>query len=188
MNWFREKKWMIGCIAMAIVLLIVTVNSFALNKQMDRLKEEYVGNLNNEWYELYRMSEKVEKQYIKNDYQDPIRFRLFVNQIAHNFTGRPDDLSIYMRNLLTLAYDPLFQDLSLEEGPLNKEEASILLKDMNDDIMLISRSIIDTADDEKEKLLLDPTSSEFAKASTQVKAAYEKYIKLVDDYFRNNNY
>jgi len=188
LNRIRENKWMIGCIAMAIVLLIVSVNSFTLHKKMDELKKEYVGNLNHEWYELYRMSETVEKHYITNDYQEPTRYRLFVNQVAHNFTGRPDDLSINMRNLLTLAYDPLFLDLSLEEGPLNKEEASTLLKDMNDDIMLISRSIIDMPDDEKENLLLDPTSSEFNKVSTEVKAAYHKYIKLVDDYFRNNKY
>src|SRR5690606_2566435 len=188
LNQIRENKWMIGCIAMAIVLLIVSVNSFTLHKKMDELKKEYVGYLNHEWYELYRMSETVEKHYITNDYQEPTRYRLFVNQVAHNFTGRPDDLSINMRNLLTLAYDPLFLDLSLEEGTLNKEEASTLLKDMNDDIMLISRSIIDMPDDEKENLLLDPTSSEFNKVSTEVKAAYHKYIKLVDNYFRNNKY
>lgn len=113
MNWFRKKKWMIGCIAMAIVLLILVVNSIALYKQIDELKKESVGNLNAEWYQL------------------------LVNQTAHHFTGRPDDLSVNMRNLLVLAYDPLFTDLSLEEGPLNKEEASKLLTDMNDDIMLI---------------------------------------------------
>lgn len=65
----------------------------------------------------------------------------------------------------------MFSDLSLEEGPLNKEEASQLLKDMNDDIMLISRGIIEIEDDEKEKLL-DPTSSEFIRVSTQEKDAY----------------
>ena len=185
MKWFREKKWMIGCIALAIILLILTVNSVVLYKQIDELKKEAVGNLNAEWYQLYRLSEMVDKYYIVNDFQNPLRYQLFVNQTTHHFTGRPDVLSVNMRNLLVLAYDPLFSDLSLEEGPLNKEEASKLLKDMNDDIMSFSRGIIDMQDDEKEKLL-DSTSSEFIKVSTQVKDAYDKYIKLVDDYFKSN--
>lgn len=185
MNSFGAKKWVIGYISMAIALLILTVNSVALYKQIDELKKEAAGNLNAEWYQLYRLSEMIDKYYIKNNFQDPIRYQLFVNQTAHHFIGRPDVLSVNMRNLLVLAYDPLFTDLSLEEGPLNKEEASKLLKDMNDNIMLISRGIIDIQDDEKEKLL-DPTSSEFIKVSTQVKDTYDKYIKLVDDYFKNN--
>ncbi|MDU0328955.1 hypothetical protein RW092_01890 [Paenibacillus sp. 3LSP] len=185
MNWLREKKWMLGFIAMAIVLLILAVNSVALYKQIDELKKESVGSLNAEWYQLYRLSEMVDKYYIKNNFENPIRYQLFVNQTAHHFMGRPDDLSVNMRNLLVLAYDPLFSDLSLEEGPLNIEEASKILTDMNDDIMLISRGIIDMQDDEKLKLL-DPTSLEFIKISTQVKDAYDKYIKLVDDYFKNN--
>lgn len=185
MNGFRKKKWLIGCIAIAIGLLILTVNNIALYKQIDELKKESIGNMNAEWYQLYRLSEMVEKYYVKNDYQNPTRYQLLVNQTAHHFTGRADILSANMRNLLVLAYDPLFTDLSLEEGPLNKEEASKLLTDMNGDIMLISRGIIEMEDDEKKKLL-DPTSSEFIKVSTQVKDAYDKYIKLVDDYFKDN--
>lgn len=185
MDWLREKKWKTGFIAMAIVLLILVVNSVALHKKIDELKKESVESLNAEWYQLYRLSEMVDKYYIKNNFEEPIRYQLFVNQTAHHFIGRPDDLSVNMRNLLVLAYDPLFSDLSLEEGPLNKEEASRILTDMNDDIMSISRGIIDMQDDEKMKLL-DPTSLEYIKISTQVKDVYYKYIKLVDDYFKNN--
>lgn len=187
MNWFGEKKWIIGCIAMAIVLFILTANSVALYNQNDELKKETISNLNAEWYQLFRLSEMVDKNYIKNNFQEPTRYQLFVNQTCYHFslTGRPNELTVNMRNLLLLAYDPLFVDLSLEKGPLNKEEASILLKEMNDDIMLISNAIIDMKDNEKEKLL-EQTSSEFIKVSTQVKDIANKYTKLVDDYFRKH--
>ncbi|WP_010271858.1 hypothetical protein, partial [Paenibacillus senegalensis] len=162
MGWLRKKKWMIVFIAMAIVLLILAINSVALYKQIDELKKESLETMNAEWYQLYRLSEMVDKYYIKNNFENPIRYQLVVNQTAHHFMGRADDLSVNMRNLLVLAYDPLFSDLSLEEGPLNKKEASKILTDMNDDIMLISRGLIDMQDDEKLKLL-DPTSMEFIK-------------------------
>ena len=186
MNSLGSRKWMMGCIAMAMALIILSGNSIALYKQVDALEKEVVGHITSEWYQLYRLSEMVDKYYIRNNYEDPRRYQLFVNQTAHHFEGRADDLSVHMRNLLVLAYDPLFADLSLENGPSNKEEASTLLRAMNDDIMMISRGIVDMQDHEKEKLL-DPASSEYMKVSTQVKDASEKYIQLVDDYFKNNS-
>lgn len=185
MNTFRQKKWMIGCIIMAIILVVLSVNSVALYNQADELKKESVRHLNADWYQLYRTFEIVDKNYITDDFQNPTKYQLLVNQTAHHFTGRADDLTINMRNLLTLAYDPLFLDLSLEDGPKNKEEASKLLTAMNDDIMRISKSIVDMQDDEKAKLL-DPASSEFIKINAEAKEAYDKYVKLVDDYFKSN--
>lgn len=185
MDWFRENKWKIGCIGLAIAVLILSVNSVALSKQNDKHKREIAGSMYTEWYRLFLLTQMVDKHYIKHNFQDPIRYQLLVNHITHYFTGRPDELTSYMRNLLVLAYDPLFLDLSSDQGPLNKEEAYKLLKAMNDDIMTFSRGFIDMNDDEKEKLL-DPDSAESIKLSTQVKEVSHKYIKLVDDYYKNN--
>lgn len=90
-----------------------------------------------------------------------------------------------MKNLLALAYDPLFADLSLGQSTLNKEEASKLITDMNNAVMLISKDIVNMQDEVKEELL-DQTSPEFIKVNTQIENMYAKYIKLVDDYFKNN--
>lgn len=103
MIWLREKKWMIGCIAKAIVLLILVVNSMALYRQIDKLRMESVLSLNAEWHQLYRLSEMVDKYYIKDNFENPIRYQLLVNQTAHHFMGRADELSNNMKNLLVLA-------------------------------------------------------------------------------------
>jgi len=186
-NWFRENKWKNGCIVLTAIALIFTVNTIVLYNKNNELKEEYIRKLTAEWYQLYRMTDFVDKYYIKFDFQEPEKFQLYVNQAAYNFNGRADDLSVNMRNLLVLAYDPLFKDLAKEEGPANAEEASTLLKEMNDEMLLISKSIIDLSDKEKQKILLNPKSPEFIKLSTEVKDDYNKYIKLVDDYFRNHS-
>ncbi len=184
MIWSGKKKWIIACIAMAIIMSILIANSVVIYKQNNVLIKEAISNMNAEWYQLYRLSELIDKNYVNNNFLDSKRFQLYVNQTCYHFTltGRPNELTVNMRNLLTQAYDPLFTDLSLEKGPLNKKEATELLKCMNDDLMLISKSIIDMQDNEKEKLL-EPTSSEFIKVGTQVKNVSDKYTKLVDDYF-----
>jgi hypothetical protein len=187
MSGLKNRKWMIGCIAATIVAAGLAITSVALNNQVNELKKESVVQLNAEWYQVYRLSEIVDKNYIKDGFQDPVRYQLFVNQTAHHFAlaAKANELTVNMRNLLTLTYDPLFQELSLEDGAKNKEEATKLLTAMNDDIMLISQSIVEMQDKEKEKLL-DPKSSEFSKLNDQAKAAYEKYKELVDNYFKTN--
>jgi len=184
-SYFREKKWIIGCIAMAVALSLLVINNIVFYKKYNELKKEVINNMNTEWYQLYYLFDMIDKNYIKNNFQDSGKFRLYVNQICHHFssTGRPNELTVNMRNLLLNAYDSLFADLSLEEGPLNKEKASELLKNMNDELLMISKEIVDMQDNEKEKLL-NPKSSEFIEVNTQVKNLTDKYIKAVDDYFR----
>ena len=186
LSWIKERKWMVGCIAMAVILFVLAANNARMYKRNSMLKKEVIGNMNAEWYQLYRLSDTIDKNYIKNDFQDSERFQLYVNQTCHHFSlaGVPNELTVNMRNFLVLAYDPLFADLSLEKGPSNKEKASELLKSMNDELMLISKDIIDMKkDDEKEKLL-DPTTSRFIEVNARVKEVAEKYSKEVDDYFR----
>ena len=76
MRWFGEKKWMIGCIAMAIILSILIVNYVVIYKQNNVLKKETISNMNAEWYQLYRLSEMIDKYYIKNHFQDSESFQL----------------------------------------------------------------------------------------------------------------
>lgn len=187
MKWLGEKKWMIGCIAMGIVLSILTANFVVINKQNNAFIEEAIDNMDAEWNQLYRLSETINKYYITNDFQDSEKFLWYVNRTCYDFKlGRPHEINWNIHTLLTLAYDPLFKDLALEKGPLNKEKATELFKEMNDEIMIISKSIIEMKDKEKEKLLLEPTSSEFVEVSTKIKSVTDKYEKLVDDYFREN--
>lgn len=187
MRWLRAKKWMVGCIVMAIALSILIANSVVIYRQNNVLKKEAISNMNAEWYQLYRLSDMIDKYYINNNFQDSEKFRLYVNQTCYHFssTGRPNELTVNMRNLLLQSYDPLFADLSLEKGPLNKEKASGLLKGMNDELMLISKGIIDKQDNDKGKLLNSKTP-EFIEVNTQVKNVTDKYTKAVDDYFRKH--
>lgn len=110
-----------------------------------------------------------------------------MNQTCHHFatTGQPNELTVNMRNLLIYTYDPLFADLALEEGPSDEEKASELLKEMNTELLSISKDIIDLEDKEKEKLL-NPTTPKFIEINERVKEVAEKYSKKVDDYFRAN--
>jgi len=85
MRWFSEKKRMICCIAMTIILLVLIINNIRIYKQNNALKKEIISNMNAEWYQLYRLSEMIDKNYIKNDFQDSERFRLYVNQTCYHF-------------------------------------------------------------------------------------------------------
>ena len=86
MGWIREKKWVIGCIAMAIILSVFIVNNIRIYNQNNALKKEIIRNMNAEWYQLYRLSEIIDKNYIKNDFQDSEKFQLYVNQTCHHFS------------------------------------------------------------------------------------------------------
>lgn len=187
MKGFLENKSKIGCIVLVVILVILATKYVTLNKQNNVLKNEAINNMYAEWNQLYYMFEYIDKYYIKNNFQDAERFRLYVNQACHHFywSVRPSELTVNMRDLLTQAYDPLNGDLYLEERTLNKEKAIEIFKSMNEDLMLISKSVVDMyyIKNEKEKLL-DTTSPEYKKVNKQVKEVSEKYIKLVEDYFR----
>jgi len=185
LSWFKERKWMIGYIAMAVILSVLVANNVMMYKQNNALKKELISNMNAEWYQLYRLFDTIDKNYIKNNLQDPENFQLYVNQTCHHFllTGRPTELTVNMRNFLVLTYDPLFTELSLEKDALKKDKASELLKGMNDELMLISKDIIDMKDDEKEELL-NPKTPKFIEVNARVKEVTEKYSKEVDDYFK----
>jgi hypothetical protein len=182
-----DKKWAFMCMVMVIILSLAIINCVVVRMQNNTLKKEAVSHMNAEWYQLNRLSELVDKNYIKNNFVEGVKYQVYVNQVCNHFTlaVTPSELTVNIRHLLIEAYDPLFTDLSLEKSTLNKEKASEILKGMNDSLLLVSKGIIDMQDHEKEKLL-EPTSSEYITVNTQVKNMADKYTKLVDDYFRNN--
>lgn len=187
MKGFLKKKWTVGCIVLAIILSIMIVNYVVIYKQNNVFKKDAIRTMKAEWYQLYHLSENVDKYYVKNNFQDGVRFRWYINQTCHHFamTGRVSEITVNMRNLLVLAYDPLFADLYDEKEALDKKKATELFKSMNEELMIISKGMLDMQDNEIEKLL-DTTSPEFIKVNTQVKNAADKYTKLVDDYFREH--
>lgn len=182
MEKLRNRKWVFLFIFVSITALVLGVHNVFLYKQIDELKKDAVQNLTTEYDEIYRLSKIIDEYYIKNDFREANIYRLLVNRTTHNFSTL---LSKDLKNLLTLAYDPLFADLSDEQDTLNKEEASKLITEINSAVMLITKNIVNMKDDEKEKLL-DQTSPEYIKVNTQIKNMYVKYIKLVDDYFIDN--
>lgn len=186
MLWSTEKKRVIGCIAVIVILSVLVANNIRLYKQNNALMEELISNMNTEWYQLYHLFDMIDKYYINNNFQESYKFRLYVNQACHHFSlaGAATELTANMRNLLINCYDPLFTDLSLDEGPLNKDKATELLRGMNNELMLISKEIIDMKDNEKKKLL-DPASSKFIEINARVKEVTDKYAKAVDEYFKN---
>ncbi len=99
-------------------------------------------------------------------------------------TFRKTEFQYDKNGRLIRTIDPLFTYMSLEESSLNKEKASKLLEEINSTLMSISKNVVDMKDSEKEKFL-DPRSSVYITINTQAKEASEKYVKLVDDYFKN---
>lgn len=183
MKALLEKKWIIAIIISIVVLLIA--NNVYLYKQNTGLKNEAINNMNAEWYQLYYLTENIGKHYINNDFKDPEKFRWYVNQTCQHFrmTGKPNELTVNMGDLLIQAYDHLYSDLSNTNETLNKEKARQIFTSINQELMAISKDILDMQDNDRKKLL-DSSSSEFIVVNARVKKATEKYIKMVDDYYR----
>ncbi len=172
------------CIVMAILLLISVINNVYLNMQNQKLKKEDVRQMYSEWYQVFHMADKVDI-YINGGSNGWERYGLFVNQVCYHFQlAAPfSELNSNMHNWLVSSYDPLFTDLAYSGETLNKEKAVELLKAMNSDLLVISKSIVDMNEEEKEGLL-DRSSSKYNEVNAGVKELSNKYSKLVDDYFR----
>ncbi len=180
----RDNKSNIICVVMAIVLLISIINSVYLNMQNQKLRNEDIRQMYSEWYAVYHMSEYVDK-YINSGSNNGERYILYVNQVCHHFqlSVTPSEIKGTMSNVLVLSYDPLFSNLANAEENLNREKAIELLKQMNSELLAISKNIMETKEEEKEKLL-DHSSPLYNEVNTRVKDFSIKYNKLVDDYFR----
>ncbi len=183
MKALLERKWIIVLIISIIILLII--NNVYLYKQNTELKNEAIDNMKDEWYQVYRLTENMDKYYIKNNFKDPEKFRWYVSQTCQHFrmTGKPNELTVNMGDLLIQAYDQLYSDLTNTEETLNKEKATQIFTGINQELMSISKDILDMQDNDRKKLV-DTSSSEFIDMNIRVKKAAEKYIKMVDDYYR----
>lgn len=186
MKEFKEKRWKIGCIAMAIILTILTINYVVIYKQNNEFKEEILNDMNSEWYQIYRLFDIIDKYYIQDNFMDTKNYLWYVNQTCHHFamTGIPYEIAWNMKELLILIYDPLFKELNNEKVNLNKEKAIELFKNLNDELLFISRSVVEMEDSEREKLL-DRKSQEYIEFNIQVKNIANKYKELSNDYFKN---
>jgi hypothetical protein len=187
MKGFKEKRWKIGCIAMAIILSILTANYVVIYKQNNEFKEKILDDMYSEWYQIYRLFDNIDKYYIQDSFIGTEFFFWYVNQTCHHFaiSGRPYEIAWNMKDLLILVYDPLFKELSNEKDTQNKEKAAELFKKMNDELLIISRSIVEMEDSEGENLL-DTKSQEYIEVNTQVKNTADKYKKLLDDYYKKH--
>jgi len=64
-----EKKWKICCILMAVIILALIANTVGMYRQNAALKKNLTNSINAEWYQLYSLFERIDKYYIKNDFQ-----------------------------------------------------------------------------------------------------------------------
>lgn len=181
----HSKKSAFICIAMAITLLISVISGIYIYFKYDKLKSEDVRQVYSEWYEIFHLSQSVDK-YINSDGKDGEKYILFVNQICNHFRSAvpANELKVNMSDLLVLAYDPLFSNLANEKETLNKEKALALLKEMNKTLMSISKNVVKMNDAEKEKFL-SKSSSQYIKLNAQVKDISHKYQRSVNDYFKS---
>lgn len=181
------KRVGIVFIIMMIIMFVVIINFVVLHMQYNTLRKEKVTNINFELSEMQRVFEIIDQLYIKRNFEDGAKYHYYVNHVCHHikYVLPANDLSWNMGRILCEAYDPIFTDLSLEEGTLNKEKATKLLKEINDSLMLLSKDMRDM-EVENEDWLLEPTSSEYIEVNKKVIAMTEKYVKLVDNYFVNN--
>ncbi|GKX31973.1 hypothetical protein SH1V18_44530 [Vallitalea longa] len=181
-NSFTKNKIILLLI---ITLLIFISSTIILHNRYNKLKNQTLDHINNEWYQLNRMCEIIDKNYINSNSKEAALYRMFVNQLCYNFTPTviTDDLSVNMNRLLIEAYDPLFKNLSYEDEVIDTDEALKLLKEMNNFLYSISHKIVTS---ENIEWLIKESSKEHIDLNENVENFTIEYIQLVDDYFKQD--
>jgi hypothetical protein len=136
--------------------VIVSVQSY---KSLENIKVEAAVTARQEWYELYRMTDWVQKNYFNSrekEAGDDWGFMFYVNQTCYNFPYNNNDrLHTKTHDLLIWSYDLIFKELQYSESKASheeKEKLELLLEEINRDLMKISREIIDKPDEELAEL------------------------------------
>jgi DNA-binding transcriptional MerR regulator len=173
-----------------VVGIIISIQSY---KSLERIKMEAVITSRQEWYELYRMTDWVQKFYFDSrnkEMGDNRGFGLYVNQTCYNFPYNDNDrLHTRMYDLLIWSYDLIFKELQYAASkatPKEKEQLEQLLKEINKELMQISREIVDKPDSELAELTRRDNKEADALRS-RISEFVGKYNKETEELFQSMN-
>ena len=166
--------------------IVVQVQSL---KSLENLRMKVGNTVRREWYELYRMTDYVDKDFAYPEtYQegDGIGFGLYVNQTCYNFPSN-DSLHTKMYDLLIWSYDPAFKELRYSKtDPEDKEKFKRMLIKLNDELELLCIEILDKPEYE----LADLTrydSVEAVEFRQRINNFVEIYVEQAESLFREIN-
>ncbi len=142
---FRYTSLVLIC--SLIIGIFVSIRSF---NSLENLRMDTSAVAMQEWYGLYRMTDHVQKRYFdsEEDMTGNWGFGLYVNQTCYRYPNK-DRLNTKMYDLLIWSYDLIYRELTWGESKANaeeKEQLHQLLKEINEELMELSRNIMDRPD------------------------------------------
>lgn len=174
-------------------LLIGCFVSLQSYKSLEQAEIKAVSAARQEWYELYRMTDWVQRDYLDsatNETRDYSGFVLYVNQTCYNFPYTSTDrLHTKMYDLLIWSYDLIFKELqytSSKASPEEREQLEKMLADINRELMQISKEILDKPDQELAELTRHDTKAgkEFR---SRINGFVDKYTEETEKLFKSIN-
>lgn len=176
------------------LLIILLAGIFVLNmsyKSLERAKTEAAAAARQEWYELYRMAERVQTQYLDsggNEAGDNSGFVFYVNQTCYNFPySNRDRLHTKMHDLLIWSYDLIFRELhntASSASPEEREKLKKMLADINQELMQISKVILEKPDQELAELTRHDSKAG-AMLRNRINAFVDKYTEETEMLFKS---
>ncbi|HHY81286.1 MAG TPA: MerR family transcriptional regulator [Clostridiales bacterium] len=184
----RRTAWIV--LFILFTGIIVSIQSY---KSLEKAKVEAAAAARQEWYELYRMTDFVQDYYFDPRVKEPgdnNGLVLYVNQTCYNFPFKYNDrLHTKMYDLLIWSYDLIFKELHYSDSkaaPEEKEQLELLLKEINDELMVISREIIEKPDDElAEMTRLDNKAGD--ELRSRINEFVDKYTNETEKLFKYIN-
>lgn len=181
---FRTSAFML----MGSLLLwsFVLVQSY---KSLEQAKTEAAVAARQEWYEIYRMTHRVQVHYLdsgENEDGDNSSLVLYVNQTCYNFPYS-DRLHTKMHNLLIWCYDPIFKELHYTNSKASlekREQLGKMLAGINRELMQISKEILERPDEELAELTRNDSKAGKILRS-RINALVDKYMEETEKLFRS---
>lgn len=174
----------IGRYILLILLFVFTINiffQFQISKKMDDLRIESKTKVFQEWYPIYRMANYIDNYLLSQEiFENNNGFSLYVNQTCYNFPSI-DSLQSDIYEFLTSCYDVVFRETIRRESISDPQKAIELLKEMNEELLELSRSVIDIDDIEK---IVIRTSPSAAQLRQKAEAMMDKYIYKTESLFK----
>jgi len=172
-----------------LIGIFLSVQSY---KRLEYAKIEAAAAVRQEWDGLYRMTDWVQRYYLDADEKEAqdnsgFGFVLYVNQTCYNFPyNNMDCLRTRMYDLLIWSYDLVFkelQDNASSASPQKRKQLEILLADINQELMQISREILEKPDQELAELTRRD-NSDGEELRSRINLFVDKYIEETERLFK----
>ncbi len=176
-----RKGWIaIGALLVALLAVSFVLSSVSTtNAEYRRLEAQQAYG---KWQNLREMFEKVDGYDFQRDASINVWMQAYVNTVCYEVgeSGLPDGTNGVLGYLLLPDYDSIFREVLT--GPVYyREEAERILKDLNGELLLVSRSVTAENDEGMEKLL-DAKSVDSKELQAKIGAIATKYAKILQDF------